>query len=113
VPQPFLFTTHARERLQLRSISIDAAESVLRNPDKTFPGQKPGTTKFIRTLGGREVQLIATYLADKKQWLVVSAWVRGEEDPVPFVWQVITLPFKLSWWLIKKIFFSAKNSRNT
>jgi hypothetical protein len=98
----FIFTKHALQRLSERSISQDAAESVLRNPDKTVPGQKPGTVKFIRQLNGRNTQLVATYLEDQKKWLVVSAWVRGEEDKESIVWLLITAPFKLVWWLIRK-----------
>src|SRR5260221_72255 len=98
----FIFTTHAKERLQQRSIPISDAELVLRQPAQTFPGKKVGTTKFVRDVGGRNIQLVATYLQDQKKWLVVSAWVRGEEDRVPLVWQILVAPFKLAWWLIKK-----------
>jgi hypothetical protein len=99
----FIFTKHALERLHQRSISQERAEAVLRHPDKTFPGKKAGTIKFIRELDGRNIQLIATYLEREKQWLVVSAWVRGEEDKVPLMWQILTAPFKLSWWLLKRL----------
>lgn len=109
----FIFTKHALQRLKERSISLDQAESVLRNPSQTFPGKKVGTVKFIRDINGRNTQLVGTYLADQKKWLIVSAWVRGEDDKVPFIWQLITLPFKGLWWLIKKLFKStAKTARN-
>jgi len=97
----FIFTKHSLERLNQRSISQDSAESVLRNPDRTEPGKKEGTIKFIRTVHGRNVQLIATYLNDQKKWLVVSAWVRGENDKESLMWQIISLPFKGTWWLAK------------
>jgi hypothetical protein len=100
----FIFTNHALERLQQRSISQSMAESVLHNPDRTETGKKPGTVKFIRTLNGRNIQIVATLLEDQRKWLVVSAWVRGEDDKVPFVWQVITLPFRFSWWLLRTLF---------
>jgi hypothetical protein len=106
----FIFTKHALERLQQRSISQDTAEAVLYHPDRTEPGQKPNTVKFIRTIHGRNVQIVATYLEDQKKWLVVSAWVRGEDDKVPFAWLLITLPFKLLWWLGKKLFMLLKDS---
>lgn len=99
----FIFTTHARQRLQQRSIPIGDAELVLRQPAQTFPGKKVNTTKFVRNVGGRNIQLVATYLQDQKKWLVVSAWVRGEEDRVPLVWHILVAPFKLMWWLIKKV----------
>ncbi len=97
----FIFTKHALQRLSERAISQEKAELVLRNPDKTIPGKKPNTVKFIRTLNDRNIQIVATYLEDQKKWLVVSAWVRGEDDKVPFMWQVITFPFKAVWWLLK------------
>jgi hypothetical protein len=104
----FIFTKHALQRLSERSISQDAAESVMSKPDTTVPGQKPGTVKFIRRLNDRNIQLVATYLDDQKKWLIVSAWVRGEEDKVPLMWQLITLPFKGIYLLIKMLFFPRK-----
>ncbi|CAN5308168.1 hypothetical protein BH10PAT2_BH10PAT2_3550 [soil metagenome] len=103
----YIFTKHSLERLKQRSISQDTAESVLQHPDHTVPGKKPGTIKFVRIMNGRNIQLIATYLEDQKKWLVVSAWVRGEDDKVPFMWLLITLPFKLLWrcvkWLVRTL----------
>jgi len=101
--QGFIFSNHALDRVKDRSVTQDAVASVLRNPDKTFPGKKPGTTKFIRTLNDRKMHVVASYLADQKKWLVVSVWVRGEEDTVPLVWQLITLPFKALWWVIQRV----------
>jgi hypothetical protein len=108
----FIFTKHALQRLQERSISIDQAESVLRHPTQTFPGKKDGTIKFVRDVNGRNTQLVATYLPDQKKWLVVSAWVRGEEDKVPFMWVLITAPFKLIWWSAKQL-WKLGRKRNT
>jgi hypothetical protein len=99
----FIFTNHALERLHQRSISQSMAESVLHQPDRTEPGKKPGTMKFIRTLNGRNIQIVATFLQDQRKWLVVSAWVRGEDDKVPLMWQLITLPFKMVWWIVKAL----------
>jgi hypothetical protein len=104
----FIFTKHALERLQERAISQERAESVLRNPDKTYPGSKPNTVKFVRTLNDRNIQIVATYLDDQKKWLVVSAWVRGEDDKAPFMWQVITFPFKAAWWVIQQFLKSPR-----
>ncbi len=106
----YIFTKHSLERLQQRSISQDAAELVLRSPERTEPGKKEGTVKFVRTVNGRNVQLIATYLQDQKKWLVVSAWVRGEDDKVPLMWLILTFPFKAMWWLMKKLFTKSKKS---
>ncbi len=104
-----IFTTHAHQRLQERSIPLSDAELALSKPDRTVPGKKPHTVKFIKQVHGRNIQLVATYLQDQDKWLVVSVWVRGEDDKVPLTWLVITAPFKLLWWLIKK---AAKTARN-
>lgn len=96
-----IFTKHALERLQKRSISEDAARSVLLHPDTTVPGKKPGTVKFVRTLSGRNIQLIGTYLADQKKWLVLSAWVRGEDDKPSLTWQILSLPFRIIKYFLK------------
>lgn len=96
-----ILTKHARERLQKRTISEDVLESVIAHPDQTFPGQKPNTIKFIRTINGRNIQLIGTFLPDEKKWLIVSAWVRGENDQPPIIWQFIILPFKIIKYLLK------------
>jgi len=110
----YIFSKHALQRLKERSIPLDQAELVLRHPDQTFPGKKANSIKFAKNINGRNMQLVGTYLPDQKKWLVVSAWVRGEEDRVPFVWQIITLPFKFIWWLFKRLIaIVAKSARNT
>lgn len=101
--QGFIFTKHALERLNDRSVSQELVIKTLQNPDSTQPTEKPGNVKFIRNLHNRNVQVIATYLENQKKWLIVSVWVRGEEDKVPLMWQLIILPFKLLWFLIKKL----------
>lgn len=113
----YILTKHARERLQQRWISEDVISSVLRSPERTEPGSKPGTTKFVRTMNGRQIQLVGTYLKDENKWLIVSAWVRGEDDKAPLMWQLITLPFvgvwKLSVWIFQHISSSRKNSSHS
>jgi hypothetical protein len=90
-----IFTNHSLDRIKLRSISQESVAKVLSHPDETYPDEKPGTIKFIRTLNDRTIHVIATYLKDQKKWLVISVWVRGEEDPQSLVWQLIIFPFKL------------------
>jgi len=113
----YILTKHARERLQQRWISEDVIASVLRSPQRTEPGTKPGSTKFIRTINGRQIQLIGSYLKEEDRWLIVSAWVRGEDDKAPLMWQLITLPFvgvwKLSVWIFKLIASSTKKSSHS
>jgi hypothetical protein len=90
-----ILTNHARERLKERWITEDAIASVLRSPERTVPGAKPDTVKFIRTLNDRQVQVVGKYLPDQDRWLVLSVWVRGEEDQAPLTWRIISFPVKL------------------
>lgn len=98
-----IFTKHALERAQDRGITQAMVAEVMAHPDHTHPGEKPYSAKFIRELQGRRVHVVATFLPDKRQWLIVSVWVRGEEDRVPMAWQLLTLPFKVGWIFVKKI----------
>jgi hypothetical protein len=90
-----VFTNHALERLKLRSVSRDQAWQVISNPDKKFPSNKLQQVKFTRFINDRNIQLVAKHLPDQNKWLIVSVWVRGEDDPVPLMWKIIILPFKI------------------
>jgi len=98
----FILTKHAKERMQDRGITQDMVRLALKKPDQTLPGDDPSKVKFIRTIDRRRTQVVATLLPSK-QWLVISVWVRGEDDRVPFVWLILSAPFKLGWWLIKTV----------
>src|SRR5687768_9359308 len=97
-----VFTKHALERLNDRTITAEAVHRVIQTPDKKF--SRDDNTKFIRTLNDRKYHVVASYLEKEHQWLIISVWVRGEEDKEPLMWQLITLPFRAGWWLLKKIF---------
>lgn len=105
VHRSIIFTNHAWQRLSDRTISADMVVETISHPDKTFP--QDGSTKFIRTLRGRKVHVVAERNPNTKQWVVISTWVRGEDDKVPLIWQLLVLPFKLLWWVIKKVFSAA------
>jgi hypothetical protein len=98
-----VLTTHAQDRLQQRAISLDAVEAAVVHPDKKYPGKQAGTTKFIKTINGRRLHIIAQHLPDKDQWLIISVWVRGEDDRPSLAWQILALPFKILWWMISKL----------
>ncbi len=95
-----VFTKHAKERMVLRSISPATVETVLDNPDRTTPTEKPNTTKFVKTINGREIQVIARHLPEEHKTLIISVWVRGEDDPENLAWLFISLPFRLLWKLV-------------
>ena len=98
-----IFTNHAVDRMADRSISADAVWRVLQHPERTQREAKANTTRFIRTLDGRTYHIIGTYLPKERKTLIVSVWVRGENDRQPLVWQVITAPFRLLWWVVRSI----------
>ena len=98
-----IFTHHALDRLQDRSINYAYLANVVNDPDKKFP-QSENTFKFIKTINHRKIHLVAKFLEKDQKWLVISVWVRGEEDRESVVWWLLTLPFKLMMWLIKKMF---------
>lgn len=98
-----IFTKHALERMSDRAISQDAVWRVLQHPDRTHPEGKANTTKFIRRLNERTYHVVGTYLPDQKKTLIVSTWVRGEEDKLPLVWRLLVAPFKVVWWMVRKL----------
>ena len=99
-----VFTKHALERMSYRSVSPEAVWSVLQYPNETRPEGKPNTTRFIRNLNDRNYHVIGTYLPDQKKTLIISVWVRGEEDKMPLLGQIILLPFKIVWSILKFLY---------
>ena len=97
-----VFTDHARHRLQKRSMRREAVYQTVHNSEKSFPA-KQNATKFIKTINDRRHHVVAKRLADENKWLVISVWVRGEDDQPELLWRLITLPLKLIWWLIKAL----------
>jgi hypothetical protein len=95
-----VFTKHALERLSGRVVTQDAIYQTITAPDNSYPNQHG--TKFIRTINNRLIHVVATPI-ENHQWLIVSAWVRGEEDRVPLTWQLLSWPFKLLWQLLQKL----------
>ncbi|MBT3249228.1 MAG: DUF4258 domain-containing protein [Candidatus Pacebacteria bacterium] len=91
-----VFTNHALERLRLRSVSRNQVWQVIASPDKKFPSNKLQQIKFTGIVNHRNIQLVAKHLPDQNKWLIVSVWVRGEDDPTPLMWKIITLPFKIA-----------------
>lgn len=107
-----IFTEHALERIILRSLSQDQIWQVIDQPKKQFKQQH--NTKFIGKIEGRFIHVVAKRLATEQKWLIISVWVRGEEDPIPLSWQLISWPFKAVWWIIKMIWKTGiKRIRNT
>ena len=91
-----VFTKHASERMSQRSITTHSVWETVTYPDTTN-SDRDHSTRFIKTKNGRKYFVVAKYLPKERKQLVVSTWVRGEDDRVPILWQLITLPFKLLW----------------
>lgn len=103
-----IFTNHALQRLRRRRISQAMAAQALQKPDER-QSEAAGKIRFEKSIQSRKVQVVARYLEDEKQWLVLTAWVRGEDDPRPWWLHVLLLPYYVLWggwrgvrWLIAK-----------
>jgi hypothetical protein len=83
-----IFTDHALERIKLRRITQEMIVTAIRQPDQKVL-EADGDTKFVKHIGGRNIQVVSAYLSDEKKWLVKSAWVRGEDDPQPFLLRLL------------------------
>lgn len=97
-----IFTDHAVERLDSRSITQEMVYQVVSSPQSSHHNGE--TTKYIKTIQDRKVHVVAQHLKADHKWLIISVWVRGEEDQQPLAWRIITFPFWLLWKLIKTLF---------
>jgi hypothetical protein len=77
------FTKHARERLDLRRLSEDMIIEVMRKPNTTR-NIDDGKIKFTGKVMGANVHAICKPLIEENKWLVISLWVRGEDDAGKF-----------------------------
>ena len=98
-----IFTKHALDRSEQRCVTQEKIEQVLQNPDKTIQ-IGGGKSKFIRIIDQRHFQVVASYLAKEDKWLIISAWVRGEEDSKPFIDQLIEGFVNGFVWIVKQLF---------
>lgn len=103
-----IFTDHALERLSSRSISQEMVYQAITKPTKSSRSKE--STKFVKKINGRTVHVVAQFLSDARKWLIISVWVRGEDDKAPLAWRIITFPFWLLWkgmvWLLKQLFYA-------
>ena len=99
-----IFTNHAIARMNERSITDDAIYWVLKDPD-TVKGDRYGhqSVKFIRLYRDRLYHVVAQHKPKENAWLIVSVWVRGEDDTESVASQIILAPFRIVWWLIRQL----------
>ena len=107
-----IYSNHALERIRQRHLNQDEILQTVADPDKKYSGEKPGHTKFLKKIRGRRYQVIAKILPDQDAWLIVSAWVRGEEDPESLLWTLIAAPFRFLGEVIK-FFWKKLRSRKS
>lgn len=99
-----IFTKHGLNRMLERSITAESVYQTVSYPNKE-KNEGRGSKKFVRTISGRKYHVIAQWKSIEQKWLIISVWVRGENDRVPLSVQIVLLPFRLLWWVIKKILF--------
>jgi hypothetical protein len=92
-----IYTKHALERVGKRSLSKTSIEATIAHHDQRWQ-QGDGSVKFIKQQGTRRYHVVANFLPQKRAWLVISAWVRGEEDR-NVLWEALTWPWRLVRWL--------------
>jgi len=106
-----VFTNHAFDRIKGRVITKDAVYLTLNKADKKYKNDN-NSTKFIKTVRGRKIHVVANYLSKENKWLIISVWVRGEDDKAPIIWTLITFPFVITYkiliWFLKRLTNSKK-----
>lgn len=95
-----IWTKHARERARKRNIPETMVADVLLSPYRIYPAKSVGSYKFIARQEDRHLHVIATP-NQQKQWIIVSVWVRGEEDSRFWLEERIG---SLVEWVLRKLF---------
>ncbi len=95
-----VWTKHARERANTRKISEEKVVDILLHPFKIFPAQSKGSYKFIGQVDDRRLHIIASP-NPQQEWVIVSVWVRGEDDPQFWLERLIGRAVE---WVMSKIF---------
>lgn len=103
-----ILSHHAEQRAKQRSIGLGAIHQTVNYPD-IEKSQENNQIKFQKIIKNRHYQVIATYLREEEKWLILSTWVRGEEDKIPLIWQLIVFPFRLLYQILLWIFNSLIN----
>ena len=80
-----IFTNHAKERMTLRKINQDMIITVMRSNTTKIFEQDDGKVKFVGKSMGAKVQAVCKPIPEENKWLVISVWVRGENDDGTFV----------------------------
>lgn len=98
-----ILSSHAKERLKKRQLSLWSLQDTITHPEKKI-SLGEGKCKYIKKQGSRLYQVVATYLPEEKANLIISAWVRGEEDQPPLCWRFLTGLLKIIFLPVTMIF---------
>ena len=106
-----VYTDHAHERIGLRRLSKTSIEQTIRHPDRVQKIEN-GETKYTKRMGSKLYQVVVKIDHQQEAIIVVSAWIRGQEDPPDYLWKFITLPFRLIRWLWRLLFSKPQKRRH-
>jgi len=100
-----VYSKHAQERINFRRLTHHDIELTLINPDKVLPSGD-NQHKYIKNINGRKYHVVAKNIPEQNVRLIISAWVRGEDDRESLLTTVLLAPFRILWdisrWLWKK-----------
>lgn len=83
-PNIVVFTKHAEERMVLRNLNQDMIIQVMQKPNKLHYTDD-NKVKFIKKTMGANIHAVCKPIPEENKWLVISVWVRGENDKGEFV----------------------------
>ncbi len=69
-----IWTNHAIERLHARKLAQETAFLAFQSPDQRQNGKRPGSFELQKKHGDLTITIIVSQ-NDKKEWVVISAWV--------------------------------------
>ena len=87
--------------MDLRHLTKSGIQQTIDYPDRVYT-REDGAQKFIKKIGDKPYHVVAKLNPKNQEIVVISAWIRGEDDPVSGVWLLITAPFRLIRWLWRR-----------
>lgn len=103
-----IFTDHALQQMKKRRIKHRMVYEAIKKPDTQEP-EEDDKVRFTRVIDERDLHVVASFVPTQDKWMVVTAWVRGEEDPRPFTIVLLLLPFRILRLLWRIFRFVLKN----
>jgi len=101
------FTKHALKRTKKRSLKQRDIYLTIKKPDKKIKKSRV-VTKYSKLIKDRKYQVLTSFIPKENKHLVISAWIRGEDDPHSFFIQLLLVIYKLVVFPLKLIFIFIK-----